>query len=260
MFDRTILAFDIETIPDPDLGRRIHGIEGDDAAVVAAMAQRRLAETRDATRYPQLAWHRVVCACVTELDPTRGSVTMRALASDDADERAVIAAFFATFDREGPPPRLLSWNGSGFDLPVLRYRAMKHGIAARGFHAEGARYGERREDAHVDLMDVLSGYGASARQGLGSISELLALPGKGFLDREVYEHWFSGERARVVEYCKLDTLETLLVFLAWTVHTGALERAELDRYVASIRALVAAQQYPAWTSVTEALRSWPPWR
>lgn len=259
MLDRPILAFDIETIPDPDFGRRVHGIVGDDGAVVAEMTQRRLSETRDASRYPQLPWHRIVCACVTELDPASGTVTMHALGSEGADERAVIGAFFGRFDGGGPLPRLVSWNGSGFDLPVLRYRAMKHGIVAKGFHAEAARYAERREASHVDVMDVLSGYGASARQGLGTISELLGLPGKGFLDKEVYEHWLSGEQARVVEYCKLDTLETMLVFLAWTVHTGVLERSELDRWVERIRALVATQTYPAWSIVAEAVRAWPPW-
>ncbi len=257
MFDRPILAFDIETIPDPELGRRVLGIEGEDAAVVAEMVKRRLAETRDTTKYPQLPWHRIVCACVTELDPARGTVTMRALGGEDADERGILAAFFALFEGGGPLPRLVSWNGSGFDLPVLRYRAMKHGIAAPGFHRAEARYAERRETMHVDVMDVLSGHGASARQGLGTISELLGLPGKGFLDREVYEHWLSGERARVVEYCKLDTLETMLVFLAWTAHTGALARGSLEAWATRVRELVGAQSDPAWASVAESLRTWP---
>lgn len=259
MFDRPILAFDIETIPDPERGRRVHGLTGEDAAVVTEMVARRMAETREASKYPPLPWHRVVCACVTELDPARGTVTMRALAGEDASEREIVAAFFAELERAPLPPRLVSWNGAGFDLPVLRYRALEHGIAAPGFHRPEARYGERREAMHVDVMDVLSGFGASPRPGLGSIAELVGLPGKRMLDREVYEHWLAGERARVLSYCKLDTLETLLVFLTWTLHTGSLPRDRLSHFADAARAAVAAEPDPAWTPIASALASWPPW-
>ncbi|MDB4993372.1 MAG: hypothetical protein JWM74_804, partial [Myxococcaceae bacterium] len=180
------------------------------------------------------------------------------------DERALIAAFFELFTASATSPRLVSWNGSGFDIPVLRYRAMKHGLAAPAFYRvddpdKPATYTSRYHDKHVDLMDVLSGYGASSRAGLGMVCELLELPGKRFLDREVYEHFYAGEHERIVEYCKLDTLETFLVFLAWCVHTGTLAPTALTAYVKTIRELVAREPYPAWTDVAALLARWPPW-
>jgi 3'-5' exonuclease len=264
MFDRTLVAFDIETIPDPEIGRRVMSIEGDDHAVVLEMVRRRQEESKGSQKYPQQPWHKVVCICVTILDPKTGSIEMRALGKAPRDERSIIAGFYDLFAPSVPSPRLVSWNGGGFDLPVLRYRGMKHGVAAPGFYRTGgdrqqSSYGNRYHDLHVDVMDVLSGYGASARAGLGTTCDLLDLPGKSFLDGEVYEHWFSGEHARVVEYCKLDTLETLLVFLAWSVHNGSLSPAELTTYMASIRALVAAQDYPAWAAVGQRLAGWPAW-
>lgn len=264
MFDRPLVAFDIETIPDPEIGRRVLGIEGEDEAVVLEMVRRRQEETNGSQRYPQQPFHRVVCVCVTILDPKAGTIEMRALGSDPTDERSVIAGFFDLFAPSLPSPRLVSWNGNGFDLPVLRYRGMKHGIAAPGFYRthgdrQESNYVNRYHDLHVDVMDVLSGYGASARAGLGTTCNLLDLPGKSFLDREVYEHLFAGERTRVLEYCKLDTLETLLVFLAWSVHTGALAREELVSLVPTVRALVAAQDYPAWADVGARLARWPAW-
>jgi predicted PolB exonuclease-like 3'-5' exonuclease len=257
MFDRPLVAFDIETIPDPEIGRRVMSIEGDDQAVVLEMVRRRQEESKGAQKYPQQPWHRVVCICVTVLDPKTGTLEMRALGSDPHDERSIISGFFDLFAPSVPSPRLVSWNGGGFDLPVLRYRGMKHGIAAPGFYQSS--YAKRFDGLHVDVMDVLSGYGASARAGLGTTCDLLDLPGKSFLEGEVYEHYFAGEHGRVVEYCKLDTLETLLVFLAWSVHNGSLPRADLTKYLESIRALVAAQDYPAWRGVGERLRTWPPW-
>jgi 3'-5' exonuclease len=258
---RSLIAFDIETIPDPDIGRRIMAIEGDDNAVVLEMVRRRLEEKGGASKYPQQPWHRIVCACVTTLDPESGAIEMRALGGEAADERAIVAAFFDLFPTSGHRPRIISWNGGGFDLPVLRYRAMKHGIAAPGFHRTDRErsYQNRRDDLHIDLMDVLSSYGASPRAGLGTTCDLLGLPSKRFLDGEVYEHFLAGEQQRVVEYCKLDTLETLLVFLNWSVHSGTLSRTDLAAHLTTIRALVATQEYPAWSGVGELLASWPSW-
>lgn len=98
MLDRPIAAFDIETIPDPDLGRRLLGIEGDDAAVVREMVRRKLEETGGRTDYPQSPWHRVVSACVTLLDPASGKVDIRALGGAPFDEWSHVAGFFRLFE------------------------------------------------------------------------------------------------------------------------------------------------------------------
>ena len=63
---------------------------------------------------------------------------------------------------------------------------------------------------HVDLMDVLSGYGASRFVGLGKMCDLLQIPSKSFLTKPIYEHILDGEQELVGEYCKLDCLDTLL--------------------------------------------------
>lgn len=263
LFDRPIVAFDIETIPDPDIGRRALGIDGDDEAVIREMARRRLEETSGSTAYPQLPWQRIVCVCVTRFDPKEGTVEMQALSPNLDDERASLTAFFGLFDRT-TRPRIVSWNGGGFDLPVLRYRAMKHGIAAPGFHGfDGERhwagYLNRHHDLHVDVMDVVSGYGASVRVGLAKTCQLLGLPGKGFIDREVYEHYLAGDHARLIEYCKLDTLSTLLVFLVHSVHTGALKHRDFAQCLVAVREAVRAEDHVEWRAIAQALEHWPAW-
>ena len=70
LLDRPIVAFDIETIPDPDIGRRVLEIEGTDAEVVREMVRRRSEETDGKTEYPQSPWHRVVAICVVAI-PTK---------------------------------------------------------------------------------------------------------------------------------------------------------------------------------------------
>lgn len=264
MFDRPIVAFDIETIPDPGVGRRILGFEGTDAEVVAQMVARRKEETQGSTEYPQQPWHRVVCVCATVLDPIRQAAWIRHVGGEAMDERSQIEGFFRLVTRELDAPRLVSWNGAGFDLPILRYRAMMHGIAAPGFYRSDGEwkwnnYQGRFHDMHIDLMDVLCGYGSSMRAGLGTIGGLLGLPNKEFLDRPMYDHVLAGEGPLVAEYCKLDTIDTLLVFLAWAFHEGRVWRDDLLVYVDAVRRAIRDELYEGWRSIEAGLERWPPW-
>ncbi|MFI5308456.1 MAG: hypothetical protein ACHQ53_13950, partial [Polyangiales bacterium] len=108
-------------------------------------------------------------------------------------------------------------------------------------------------------MDVLSGHGASSRVGLGNWGRTIGLPGKSFLERKVYEHVLDGELARVIEYCKLDTVETLLAFLLFAFHRGDVSEPDLRRHVGAVRAAVAEQPYPGWREIEGSLDGWPRW-
>jgi 3'-5' exonuclease len=268
LFDRPVIAFDIETIPDPAMGRRSLGLEGTDAEVVRAMVEKRREETDGRSDYPGLPWHRVVSVCATILDPAAGHVEVRVLGGDLFDERSHVEGFFKLVAAAPRPPRLVSWNGSGFDLPVLRYRGMVIGVAAPDFYRHESGDGERRSssqytdrygDLHVDLMDVLSGYGASSRVGLGMIAGSLGVPAKAFLDRAIFEHVVEGDATSIESYCKLDTVTTMLVFLAWAFHMGRVSRAELDRHVAALSEELGKLGDPRWAEIRRTLQSWPPW-
>lgn len=261
MLDRPVVAFDIETMPDPAIGRSALGIEGSDRDVVLEMVRRRHEETKGATVYPALPWHQVVTICVSIFDPTTNAVTVRCL-GERGDERSQLEAFFELVTKELRYPRLVSWNGAGFDLPVIRYRSMRHGIAAPQFYEPPgdrfrSNYENRYHDLHVDLMDVLSGFGASPRASLSAVATGIGLPGKAFLSGEVYEHILDDQWDRVVEYCKLDTLDTLLVFLGWGVHRGWLERERLQIITSSVRETIAREPYPGWRDIGAALAEWP---
>ena len=134
MLDRPLAAFDIETISDPDIGRRVYGLEGDDTAVVHGMVKLRLEETEGRSEYPQLPFHRVVTIGVAWLDPNSGSFKLGTLGGSAMDERSHLEGFFSMIREARVPPRLISWNGGGFDLPVIRYRAIMHGISAPEFY------------------------------------------------------------------------------------------------------------------------------
>ncbi len=282
MLTHPVLAFDIETIPDPEAGRRLYDLTGDDRNVVREMVRLRLEETDGRTEYPELPFHRIVAICGAWLDlpalleqaaPASTTATTTAsdplfkleiLGGDALNERSHLESFLAKITSSPSPPRLISWNGNGFDLPVIRYRSMLHGIAAPElYRSEGEwkwnNYQGRYHDMHVDLMDVLSGYGASRWVGLGKMCDLLQIPSKSFLTKPIYEHILDGEQELVGEYCKLDCLDTLLVFLVWLVHAGQLEGAQLGEIVAVIREEVETEKYEGWAEIAEGLEGWPSW-
>ncbi len=264
MLDRPIAAFDIETIPDPDVGRRLWGLEGDDDAVVRAMVARRVEETDGRSEYPKLPHHRVVTVGVAWLDPASGRFKLGTCGGAAMDERSHLEGFVRLLGEPTRSPRIVSWNGAGYDLPVIRYRSMLHGVVAAPLYRRDGEwrwnnYANRYHDMHVDLMDVLSGHGASKWVGLGLLSPLVGLPGKSFLTESIWEHVLRGEDAIVREYCKMDVLETLLLFLLFAVHTGELEAGRLAEYVATIRAALREEAFEGWGEIAERLEGWPSW-
>ncbi len=135
-------------------------------------------------------------------------------------------------------PTLVSWNGSGFDLPVLNYRALRHGVRAHRYWEVGEtdrefrynNYLSRFHWRHIDLMDVLSGYGASGRGSLDTVAQLLGLPGKlGIGGAHVWSSFQRGELAAIRDYCETDVLNTYLIYLRFQLIRGELEPARLSR-------------------------------
>jgi predicted PolB exonuclease-like 3'-5' exonuclease len=264
MTTRPLLAFDIETMPDPDVGRRLWRFRGSDESVIRAMIARRLEETGGRTGYPQLPQHRIVTLAVAALAPATGSVRIKTVGGHAMNERSHLDGFFRILDNAKVPPRLVSWNGNGFDMPVIRYRSMLHGIPAPGlYRTDGewrwSNYQNRYHDMHIDLMDTLSGFGASHWVGLGTLAETLGLPGTSFLDGEVWEHVLAGDERTVQEYCKMDVVTTLLVHFLWQVHQGSVEIEAVRRWVDAIRDALSRESYAGWQEIVAELEGWPRW-
>lgn len=264
--DRPLAAFDIESVPDADAGRRILALEGDDATVMEAMRCWRSEASDGRTDFLQPPLHRIVAVSVAWLDPETGVFKLGSFGQTCADETQQIEQFFDVLAKPKRAPRLITWNGNAFDLPVLRYRAMLHGIAAPFFYRTDGEwkynnYHGRYHDMHVDLMDVLAGYGASDRLGLDLFARLQGLPGKTVTHgADVHLHVLAGEDEVVREYCELDALNTLLLYLVWQLHRGRLDTPGLRRHLDTIRAtLTAPTARPSWQEYGQGLAAWPPW-
>ena len=127
-----VLVFDIETIPDLDGGRKIYDLDGlNDKDTASALLNLRRQE--NGTEFLRLHLHRIVAISVV-LRSTQG-VKVWSLGDEDSTEKELIERFYDGIERF--TPNLVSWNGGGFDLPVLHYRALKHGVQARRYWDTG---------------------------------------------------------------------------------------------------------------------------
>ena len=221
-----VLAFDIETVPDVESGRRLLGLEGlGDAEVARIMRQRQ--QQASGTEMMRHHLNRIVAVAVV----LRSGDLFRvwSLGTAESSERELVERFFDGIERYSP--NLVSWNGGGFDLPVLHYRAMLHGVAAPRYWESGDddqgfrwnNYLNRFHSRHTDLMDVLAGYQPRAWAPLDDVAQMLGFPGKLGMDGSgVWDAYAAGEVERIRAYCEVDALNTFLVHLRYELMRGRL--------------------------------------
>ncbi len=251
-------SFDIETIPDVDFGREFMGLDGlDDADVATAMMFKRQQAT--GSEFLPLHQHRVVAISVALR--SADSFRVWTLGDEDAGEDEIVRRFFDGIERYTPD--LVSWNGSGFDLPVLHYRALKHRVQAPRYWEVGDNdrdfrwnnYQSRYHWRHVDLMDVLAGFNPRANAKLDEIASMLGFPGKlGMSGDKVWDTWLDGGLGQIRDYCETDVLNTWLVFLRFEHMRGNLDDTGLDRELALVRSTLESMDRP---HLNEFLAAWP---
>lgn len=252
-----ILVFDIETVPDVASGRRLHDLEGlNDADAASAMLAMRRQE--NGTDFLRLPLHKVVAISLV-LRETSGALKVRSLGSEDSDEKTLIEQFYKGLEYYSP--QLVSWNGGGFDLPVLNYRALLHGISAPRFWETGDNdrsfrfdnYINRFHSRHLDLMDVLAMHNGRAVAPLDQVATMLGFPGKmGMSGGKVLESIQQGNLREVRDYCETDVLNTYLVFLRYQLIKGDVDNAGYELEINRLKDYLKAQDKPHFTQFLEA--------
>ncbi len=239
-------SFDIETIPDVEFGRKYFEL-GDlaDEKVATAMTFKRQQET--GSEFLSLHQHRVVAISVALR--TGDSFRVWSLGDEDSDEADLVGRFFDGIEKYSPD--LVSWNGSGFDLPVLHYRALRHGIQAPRYWEMGEsdrdfkwnNYLSRFHWRHTDLMDVLAGFQHRGRASLDQMAVLLGFPGKlGMSGAKVWDTWLEGGIREIRNYCETDVLNTWLVYLRFEHMRGNLDDKALEREFTLLRDTLSGMQ------------------
>jgi predicted PolB exonuclease-like 3'-5' exonuclease len=255
------MAFDLETVPDVAGLRRLRPdwarLE-DQALVEQAYAERR--ERTGGSDFLPLHQHRIVAIGAAFRDDK--GFRVRCLGEPGDGERRLVQDFFRLVDRY--TPQLVSWNGGGFDLPVLHYRALIHGVAAARYWENGDEdrdfrynnYTSRYHSRHLDLMDVLAMYQGRAAAPLDELSRLCGFAGKlGMGGDKVWDAYANGQIGAIRNYCETDVVNTYLLYCRFQLMRGHLDAAAYDAEVGLVRQCLEGTAGSHWP---EFLAAWPP--
>ena len=253
-----VLVFDIETVPDVD---GLRALNGWDASVPDAEVAERAFAAREATTgrafLPHHVQRVVAISCVFRDDE---GLRVRSIGGLADGEAKLIQDFFRTVERY--TPQLVSWNGGGFDLPVLHYRALMHGVAAGRYWDLGEddrdfkwnNYIGRYHTRHLDLMDLLAMYQPRAAAPLDDLAKLCGFPGKLGMDgSKVWDTYRAGQLVEIRNYCETDVMNTWLVYCRFQLMRGALTQTAFDAEIALAKTVLEALPDAHWK---EYLAAW----
>lgn len=221
------IIWDLETIVDCDAFKRMESQPelSDDEA-----------REQHGEKFAKLPLHQIVCigALVAQREDTGWSVAaLGAPHTGQRSERDIIEAFVARISELRP--QMVSFNGHGFDLPVLRYRTMLHQLAAPGLNCRS--YFNRYSDDCLDLCDALSSFDARSKMSLDALCRIMGIAGKpsGIDGSKVGEYVAAGRIQEVADYCETDIVNTYLLFLRYELFRGHIDAAQHDRAVSDVR-------------------------
>jgi predicted PolB exonuclease-like 3'-5' exonuclease len=240
-----VLVFDIESIPDVAGLRLLRGESesASDVDVYAAYQAERQAKGQ--SDFMPLHLQRIlVISCVFR--NAEGLRIHSFVDKDGQSEGKVIQTFFNTVEKH--VPQLVSWNGGGFDLPVLHYRGLQHGVVASKYWDMGDggdhdsrefkwnNFISRYHMRHLDLMDLLALYQPKNNAPLDTMAKLCGFPGKLGMDGSaVYPAFLAGKTDDIRRYCETDVMNTYLLYCRFQKMRGGLLEAEYEQEIMLVK-------------------------
>jgi hypothetical protein len=247
MQHQNLFVFDIETIPDLNAAKNL--LDSPDASLSElreGLVKYHLDLTDQKNSFLRQPFHQVAAISFLEAEIVRDFsgqefyrlIDIRSggdLLSSEAD---LVRGFFAHLKKNFS--RLVSFNGKGFDLPVLKYAAMKNEVEASWLYKKGDKwnnYSQRYSlDWHCDLVDAFSDFGASAKVKMNELCAAFGLPGKLGVDgSQVTQMFDDGKLQEIRDYCETDVINTYLLYLVYQHHNGTLSKDSLFKCKENLR-------------------------
>lgn len=229
-----LFVFDIETIPDVDVLNNLTGSCTTDPILKRKELEDYSSEISGGNSFPRQLFHRVVSISILLADIKNVDGyeyyeinKIGTISNIDNSEEEIVKKFFDCLCKY--LPKIVSYNGRTFDLPVMKYRAMKYGISIETLFKAGDKWNSYNQryslDWHCDLLEALSDFGASARCKMNEVCSILGIPGKIGIDGSRVANMFDeGKLKEINNYCETDVLNTYLVYLNYGLLTGLISK------------------------------------
>ena len=221
-----VCIFDCETIPDIELVKKNFEITQDDEILICEEAFDSQEEKTGSSFLP-LPFHQVVAISAVIGDDFGNFIKVGSFKG--LNEEELIMDFFKFINSK--KPKLISFNGRNFDLPMLMIRALKYNISIPAYFDNTNKWENYRsrysENFHIDLIEVLGSYGAVRGLKLDVLAQMAGLPGKFDVHGdEVYKLFFDEEYQKIEEYCESDVLNTYWLWLKYVMLKGDLLKSD----------------------------------
>ncbi len=218
--------FDIETRIDKSLLNRVlfagQSLE-DEEAYRRYLAARR---ERGGSDFMPVTMHVPISIAVGDVADNHVLRSVESLALADYSEEKLVRAFWERSERFAGC--LVSFNGRGFDLPVLELQALRYGIAAPGHFAQsGAARSRYLDTRHLDLCDFIANHGAiRLTGGMNLLLKMIGMPGKGATDGSRVQELYEADRMdEIHRYCRDDVIQTYFLFIRVELMRGRISAA-----------------------------------
>ncbi len=235
------LVFDVEAVADGDLIARA---KFGDPEIPPGEAIERFQAERLAQRGSDVlppTWMLPVSVAVAKVDAGFRLLDLAVLDSPRYRPHVISDQFWKGW-KHYQQPTLVTFNGRGYDLPVLELAAYRYGITLpEWFNVEARTYDQARNRynirSHIDLMDLVSNFGASrVNGGLNLLAHLIGKPGKTGVDGSMVQSFYEqGRLEEINDYCRCDVLDTYFVFLRSRVMIGRLDIETEQRLVSETK-------------------------
>ncbi|AGF48974.1 3'-5' exonuclease [Candidatus Kinetoplastidibacterium galati] len=254
-----VLVFDIETIPDIESIKKIGVYDAclSDQQVLDSFTAKRIELCGN--NFVPLHLHKIVAiSCVFR---NNKDFYVKTLGKHSDHESKLLEFFFAIIDKYSP--RLVSWNGTSFDLPVIHYRSMINCISAPRYWDTGDNndrnlkfnnYINRYHSMHLDLMDVLSKYNGRSGVSMNELAKLCKFPGKIGMDgSKVWDYWSDNKISEIRSYCETDVINTWLLYCRFCLFRGHLNKESYKNEISIAKNKISSLDGDHWRSF---LNSW----
>lgn len=230
-----LCVFDCESVPDVELLREIYNYKGSDIEVCNEAFS--VQEEKTSSAFLPLPFHKIISISALICDDFGNFVKLGNYAQnqDSKDEEKILSEFINYLNKNNP--KLVSFNGRNFDLPLIMLRSMRYNLSALAYfetdnpHLNKNKWENYRarysESFHIDLLDCLSSFGAARGMRLDVVCKMLKIPGKfDTSGDDVFRLYYEGEFNKIDEYCQSDVLNTYWLFLKYQILQGKISLKE----------------------------------
>lgn len=254
MSDVRYLIFDVEAVGDGDLIRRVRYPDEELTSLEALDRYRRQLTEETGRDVLPPTFVVPVSVAVAKITADYRLLDLAVLDAPDFRPPEIVRKFWQGWQHYGRPT-LVTFNGRGYDLPVLEFNAFKLGLSLPAwFNVDSRSFEQSRNrynlDAHIDLQDFISNFSAVRMSGgLNLLANLIDKPGKSGIDgSQVQDLYNTGHAAEINDYCRCDVLDTYFVFLRTRVLIGRLSLEDERLLTDQTRQLLESQArlHPAY--------------